>query len=193
MTDLSNLRNWLFKGLFAESRLNELEAEGVAVRAENDPSAIQRVLPLENFSQTIRRSAMDALPAFLAFFCLENTVRELVVERMSENHGDDWWEANVSKSIKDKVEERRKKEGKNRWHIERGASPIYYTDFGDLTSLIQTNWSDFEDLFPDQHWITSRLSDLEASRNITAHSNPLDSRELDRMRVYLDDWIKQVG
>ena len=193
MTDLSNLRNWLFKGIFAESRLNELESEGVAVHADNDPGALQRVLPLENFSLTIRQSAMDALPAFLAFFCLENTVRELVNERMSENHGQDWWDDKAASGLRSKVEDRRGKEGKNRWHIERGASPIYYTDFGDLVDLILNNWTDFEDLFPNQNWITSRLNDLELSRNITAHSNQLDSRELERIRIYLDDWIKQIG
>ena len=38
--------------------------------------------------------------------------------------------------------------------------------FTTLTSgselLIVTNWSDFEDLLPDQHWITARLDELEA-------------------------------
>jgi hypothetical protein len=75
----------------------------------------------------------------------------------------------------------------------RGANEIYYTDFGDLLLLIQGNWPDFEDLFPDQHWIANRLNDLEASRNIIAHSNQLDEREIDRVKMYLHDWIRQVG
>jgi hypothetical protein len=53
----------------------ELEAEGLAVRAATDPAALQRVMPLDDFSPPIRQAAMKTLPAFLAFFCLENAVR----------------------------------------------------------------------------------------------------------------------
>jgi len=189
----SLLRNWLFKGLSAESRLDELEIEGVSVKAETDPGAVQRILPLENFSAPVRKSAMQTLPAYLAFFCLENAVRELVNERMLEIHKNTWWNDKVPTKIKSKVQERREKEGVNRWHIQRGASEIYYTDFGDLTNIITSNWSDFEDLFPDQQWLISRLGDLEASRNVIAHMNTLDDREVGRIRMYLDDWTKQLN
>lgn len=187
------LRNWLFKGLSVESRLDELEVEGVSVRATTDPGAIQRVLPLEDFSPSIRKSAMSALPAYLAFFCLENAVRELVSERLLDVHGNTWWDTKVSSAIKNKVQSRKDKEGINRWHIQRGASELYYTDFGDLSSIVTNNWSDFEDLFPDQLWITSRLNDLESSRNVIAHMNTLDDREISRIKMYLEDWSKQVG
>lgn len=193
MTERSSLRNWLFKAISVERAIDRLEAEGLAVRATSDPRALQRMIPLDSFSPDIRRAAMDALPAYLAFFCLENSVRELVTERLSESHGGDWWDKHASQGIKDKVTRRREEEGKNRWHVRRGDHEIYYTDFGDLKLLIQNNWPDFEDLFPDQNWITSRLDELEASRNIIAHSNVLENREIDRIRLYLDDWYKQVG
>jgi len=154
---------------------------------------LQRVLPLEDFSPEIRSAAMRALPAYLAFFCLENAVRELVAERLSENHGSGWWDMEASQKLKDKVKERQDKEGRNRWHVRRGEHEIYYTDFGDLRALIQSNWEDFEDLFPDQNWVLTRLDELEASRNIIAHSNLLDEREVIRIRLYLQDWTRQVG
>jgi hypothetical protein len=170
-----------------------MERDGVSVLAGSHPDALQRVLPLENFSANIRESAMKTLPGFLAFFCLENAARELISERMTDHSGSNWWEACVSESIKSKVADRKLKEDRNRWHMQRGASEIYYTDFGDLLSIIRNNWHEFEDLFPDQNWISSRLIELENSRNIIAHSNVLDSREVDRIRMYLDDWIRQVG
>ncbi|HEY8886484.1 MAG TPA: Swt1 family HEPN domain-containing protein [Candidatus Microsaccharimonas sp.] len=188
-----DLRNWLFKGLSVESRLDELEVEGVSVRAATDPGALQRIMPLENFSSTIRKAAMRSLPAYMAFFCLENAIRELVTDRMLELHGNKWWEEKVSTSTKRKVETRRAKEGDNRWHVQRGASEIFYTDFGDLSTIIQSNWADFEDLFPDMQWVASRLSDLESSRNVIAHMNTLDDREIDRITLYLEDWTKQLG
>jgi hypothetical protein len=112
---------------------------------------------------------------------------------MLEVYGNKWWEEKVSSKIKSKVKQRREKEGINRWHIQRGASEIFYTDFGDLSSIVQTNWVSFEDLFPELQWVSSRLSDLEASRNIIAHMNILDERETDRIKMYLEDWTKQIG
>jgi Swt1-like HEPN len=193
LTRQLGIRDWFFRSLAAEARLDELETGGLAVRAASDPRAAQRVLSLEEFSPSVRQDAMSALPAYLAFFCLESSVRELIVERLLERHGSAWWESCAPVAIKKRVQSRRDNEGKARWHIQRGASEIAYTDFGDLLSIITTNWSDFTDLFPDQSWITTRLSELEASRNIIAHMNLLDDAELNRLRLYLRDWSRQVS
>jgi hypothetical protein len=187
------LRTWLFRALTVEDMLDRLEGEGMALRAGTDPRALQRVIPLEDFSPAIRREAMNALAAYLSFFCLENSVRELVSGRMQAAFGSAWWDSHTSAGIREKVAKRQASEGENRWHIARGAEPIFYTDFGDLKSIIQSNWPAFDDLFPDQNWLLARLSELEASRNIIAHMNALDERENARLALYLRDWVRQVG
>ena len=193
MTESVSLRNWLFKVLAVETALDDLESDGVGVRAAADPGALQRVMRLEEFSSPVRKAAMEALPAYLAFFCLENAVRELIADRLGENQGPAWWLDKVPSAIRDKVSKRQEAEGKDRWHIARGAAQIYYTDFGDLKSIITSNWLDFQDLFPDQNWVMARLAELEASRNIIAHSNVLEEREMTRLRLYVQDWLRQVG
>ncbi len=193
MTESVSLRNWLFKALAVETALDALESDGVGVRATTDPGALQRVMRLEEFSPSVRRGAMEALPAYLAFFCLENAVRELITDRLAENHGPSWWLDKVPGAIREKTSRKQAAEGKDRWHMARGAAEIYYTDFGDLKSIITSNWPDFEDLFPDQNWIIARLAELEASRNIIAHSNVLEDREMIRLRLYVQDWLRQVG
>lgn len=189
----SSLREWLFAGLTVEDALNELESNGIAVRASTDPQALQRVMPLEDFSAELRRSAMHALPAYLAFFVFENSVREVVSERLSERVGADWWDTTASSPLKTKVTKRQESEGRDRWHMRRGATEIYYTDFGDLASIIRNNWEHFEDLFPDVNWVVSRFDELEKSRNIVAHNNLLESHEVGRITLYLRDWVRQVG
>jgi Swt1-like HEPN len=188
-----DLESWLFQAVASEDLLDNLEREGSAIRAPSDPRAVQRVIPLDEFSPDLRRRAMHALPAYLAFFCVENAVREIVSDRLSEEYGAEWWDTAAATALKNKVRERQEKEGRNRWHISRGDHQIYYTDFGDLKSLLQSHWTHFEDLFPDQNWIIARLDELEASRNIIAHSNVLDDRELGRIQLYLQDWLRQVG
>lgn len=189
----SSLREWLFAGLTVESALNDLESDGIAVRAPTDPRALQRVMPLEDFPAELRASAMKALPAYLAFFVFENSVREVVSERLSERRGPEWWEQSAASGLKSKVEKRQESEGKDRWHMRRGATEIFYTDFGDLASLIRNNWEEFEDLFPDINWVVSRFDELEKSRNIVAHNNLLEPHEVSRITLYLRDWIRQVG
>jgi hypothetical protein len=193
LTAKGEVRNWLFKSLAAETLLSRLETEGLSVRAPSDPGALQRVVDLEDFPPSIRKAAMQALPVFLGFFCFENAVRQLVAERLSETYGPDWWTTKVGAKLQENVRKRQEEEGIRRWHVKRGEQEIYYTDFGDLKSLIQAFWGDFDDLFPDQNWIVSRLDELEASRNIIAHSNLVDDREMTRIRLYVQDWIRQVG
>jgi hypothetical protein len=189
----SSLREWLFKSLTVEAALNDLESAGIAVRATTDPQALQRVMPLEDFSADLRGSAMKALPAYLAFYVFENSAREVVSERLAEKLGPEWWDIAATQPVKRGVAGRQTSEGKNRWHMRRGASEIYYTDFGDLASLIQNNWEHFEDLFPDINWVVSRFDELEKSRNIVAHNNLLEPHEVGRVTLYLRDWVRQVG
>lgn len=193
MTVRGAIREWLFSSLSLEDALNRLEHDGYSVKATSDPGSVQSALRLEDFSVEIRRSAMKAFPAYLAFFCLENAVREIVSERLGENIGPDWWDSCATKKTRDKVAARQKAEGIERWHARRGEHPIYYSDFGDLQNLITNNWPEFEDLFPDQNWLKARLGELEALRNIIAHSNLVESRDLDRIKLYLEDWTRQVG
>src|SRR3989442_10865423 len=78
LTNRPDIRNWLFKSLAVEQSLERIENEGIAVRPASSPSSVQRLVPLEDFTPAVRQSAMRAMPAYLAFFCLENSVRELV-------------------------------------------------------------------------------------------------------------------
>ena len=70
---------------------------------------------------------------------------------------------------------------------------IGYTLFGNLAQIIINDWEDFSDLFPDQHWVSSRLNDLELSRNIIMHTSTLPEIEVDRIESIARDWIRQVG
>jgi len=80
----------------------------------------------------------------------------------------------------------------NPWHGKRGSAPIFYTLIDDLKSIIKNNWGDFASLFPNQTWIDTRIGEIERSRNIIAHNNPLAKRDIDRIKLYFEDWEAQV-
>jgi len=130
------------------------------------------------------------------FYLLENSIRSFVlIILQSEYSSDKWWDKDnvVTTDIKKEVAKRMNRERENRWHTKIGDHPIYYTDFKDLKDLIRHNWKGgFEKFFPDQHWIISRLQDLELSRNIIAHNNLLPQDEVNRIKLYFRDWRKQI-
>jgi hypothetical protein len=89
------------------------------------------------------------------------------------------------------VQDRKDKEQRNQWHAGRNDHPIYYLDFGDLGLFIVNHWNIFKDFFENQAWVTSRIQEAERTRNVIAHTNILASDEIQRLEMYMRDWMKQ--
>lgn len=122
------------------------------------------------------------------FYVFENLLRFIIVSTLEETYGKKWWNlATIGKKIRDKVSSRKKAEGKDRWVGKRGAHNIFYTNFGDLGLIITSNYNLFKDIFPSLGWIKQRIDDIEKSRNIIAHNNPLPKKEIERIKMYLHD------
>ena len=126
-------------------------------------------------------------------YLFENSVRYLIKEILGRKYGDNWWEEKAPTATKREVMKRIAREDVHRWHAKRGAHPIFYSDMHDLYSIIVKNWKDFKDLFPDQTWIKSRVEEIELSRDIIAHNNPLPDDEITRLKLDLKAWVKQIS
>ena len=194
MSATEELQNFVFRSLLLHASFEELEAMGAQLALPaTEAAAPDDEISLDDFSVAIRVQAVKMATVYQAFFCFENSVRELVEQRLTENLGVDWWQQGTTSAIREKVKRRQEKEAANRFHAPRGSADIAYADFGDLALMIKNNWALFEDLFPDQDWVTTRLSDLELSRNVMAHNGVLNGREITRITLYLKDWVMQVG
>jgi len=139
----------------------------------------------------IKRLAVVA-KAFAVFYCFENMARTFVIQRLQESKGAKWW-GSVPIKVQRRVEEQKEQAKKNEWHEVQADSDMDYTLFGDLFSIINANWADFKDWFPDVAWVQTRLGELEKSRNAIMHGRMLAPNEIDRLDQYFDDWIDQVG
>lgn len=139
------------------------------------------------------KQATEMSRVYPIVYLFENSVRNLIQVVLEGKYGPNWWDDKIPRNVKRDVEKRLIKEKENRWHGKRGAHKIFYTNIGDLNSIIATNWSDFKDIFPSQTWIKSRIDEIELSRNIIAHNNPLSDRDIKRLKLYFEDWIKQIG
>lgn len=192
MSWIDKLQLGVFKTILLDDTFDRLEVQGISVRDERRETNISQPV-IADFSPRVRTRAQQMQHVYVSFFCLENSVRELISQRLAENNGANWWEDCIPKKIRDAVKKMKEKEQKNRYHANRSASDIGYTMFGQLGQIIIYRWDDFSDLFPDQAWITSRFNDLEMSRNIIMHTNVLPAGEIERIDSLVMDWLRQVG
>ena len=134
---------------------------------------------------------MGILPVL--FYVFENLLRYVIMSVLEKKYGKDWWTTvTISRDIRDEFERRKKAEGRDRWVGKRGSHEIFYTDLGDLGLIINSNYGDFKDIFPNLTWIKSRVDDLEKSRNVLAHNNLLPNNEMKRIKIYLKDLQNQL-
>jgi hypothetical protein len=163
---------------------------------KGQPIVIQRkIVEIFGLPTNLGQEANRMAEVYPDLYVFENLVRHVVMSLLEKKHEKDWWSEPeiVPNPIAKKVEDRKNKEGENRWHSERGSHAIFYTDFGDLSSIISKNWDEFKVVFPNLRWIQTRLEETELSRNIIAHNNPLPKKECNRLKLFLDDLKKQLG
>jgi hypothetical protein len=187
---LEVVKRFVFNGLLLEESFKELET--TAVRPVTERKVVERAEKLD-FSPRITADAAKMASVFALFFCVENSCRELITERLRESYDIDWWETCIPTKIKGAVQSLKDAEEHHRYHTSRSSESIGYTTFGHLAQIVVARWQDFEDLFPDQAWIVSRFKDLEMSRNIIMHTGILAPIEIDRVESIARDWVRQVG
>lgn len=183
---------FLFKGQVADETVKRIsEAERGATEVGYDEIAAKVSVQLLDSDQVASARKMSAVYVAIASF--ENEVRDLVSSILLEKKGANWWDGSVSSDVKKRAENRQKQEEKIRWHQARGLGPIYYVEMNDLVSIIQKNWLCFEDLLHDIDWVRQIFKSLERSRNVIMHSGQLSMDDIERVGVFIRDWLRQIG
>lgn len=145
------------------------------------------------FSGWLRDEAASMATNYVIFYCLENSIRELIVERLSDpkEFGEEWWEKAVPQNARENAEKNQKKE------IASGVTPrstdlIDYSNFGELGEIIKSNWEIFGDTFRDVRAVERVLSNLNTLRAPIAHCKALAEDEVLRLHLSLRDWFRQM-
>jgi hypothetical protein len=128
---IESARNFVFRAMLALDSLQQLEHTGVYLRdSHRRLGRALSELSFAEFSPQIQDGAERMSRLYVAFFCFENSARELISQKLRDAAGEAWWDIKVPSGIRSKVEERRKQEARNKWHQPRSRSNINYTDFG---------------------------------------------------------------
>lgn len=188
---MGSLYSFVMRGLLTEAALDRTERKR---RQSGDFDVnMVRQLSIEILDDAMVTNARKMAVVYTAIAAFENTLREFVAKVLIEAKGEQWWDVAVSEKVKSRAQSRRDEESKNRWHTPRGDTPLNYTEFGDLTSIISNNWEEFEVHLPSQEWVKQLLLTLERSRNVIMHSGQLGPDDVERVGSGIRDWIRQVG
>lgn len=143
----------------------------------------------------IGREAVRMSWVYPHFYVFENVLRYIVMNTLTKTYGKNWWNKKdvVSKTIRNTVANRMKKEERQKWHgVKRGVHEIFYTNLGHLGAMIRNNQKEFEEIFSKKiNVILAKLDEMEDIRNVIAHNNPLPNHEIKRIKMYYDD-LKRI-
>jgi hypothetical protein len=187
-----DLYSFVYRGVLTEEALDRVGRRRRNHFAAEEARSIQKSLSFDFLDADLLTEAQRMSLVYAAIHAFENTVRTLVTKAMAEKHGEGWWDK-VPERIRKSSKTRMDEDAKFRWHGARGATEINYCDFGDLASVIVTNWEVFEDLLGNMEWAKATLNTLEKSRNIVMHGGSLAKEDVERIGMNIRDWIRQAG
>lgn len=187
-----DLYSFVYRGVLTEESLDRVGRQRRSHFGAEEARQTQRSLSYDFLDTDMLSEAKRMSVVYAAIHAFENAVRLMVTKAMAETHDERWWDKvpdRIRKSSKTRMEE----DAKFRWHGARGATEINYCDFSDLSSIIVTNWSVFDDLLGNMEWAKATLNTLEKSRNIVMHGGSLAKEDVERIGMNIRDWIRQAG
>ena len=184
---------FVFRGLLTEEALDDAGRPS-RIRPGMFEADVAETLSLHTLDEEHANAAKLMAAVYVGVAAFEMSARELVTKVLREAVGDGWWEHAVSASIQKSCKTRQEDEAKHRFHTQRGEAPINYTDLGQLGNIVKQNPDHFvPDFFPSVEWAGAIFDGIERSRNVIMHSGTLDCEDIERLGMFIRDWVKQVG
>jgi hypothetical protein len=187
-----DLYSFVYRGVLTDEALDKSGRQRHGHFGAEEACQEQRRLSYDFLDPDLLYEAQRMSVVYAAIHAFENSVRLLVTKAMAEAHGEAWWDK-VPERIRKSSKVRMEEDAKSRWHGVRGAHEINYCDFGDLSSIIVTNWQLFDDLLGNMEWTKALLNALEKSRNLIMHGGSLAKEDVERIGMNIRDWIRQAG
>ena len=192
MKDKSTLDEQLLvftmKNLMLENELAKLEKSGIEL---GHVQTIKRdeLVDTDLFEGEILQKAKKMADFYVLYYSLENSVRKLITDVLSEKHGTEWWEEKVPSGVKEHVKKLQKEERDTAMSI-RSEDNLAYTSFGELIDIFCANWDDFAEILRSKKAVQDTLSQFSNIRNVIAHSCELNDDEILRFKLLVKDWLR---
>lgn len=145
------------------------------------------------FDASLRAEAKRMSQHYEIFYCLEKSIRQLIVDVFETTGDSDWWGNLVPDAVKANAKKSISRE-KESAVTPRSTEQIDYTTFGELGEIIKSNWPLFGGVvFNDLRAMEKVMSALNSLRNPIAHCSPLAEDEVLRLELALRDWFRIIS
>ncbi len=185
----SKIRLFTLANSLAENSLDKLEKELDLDLGRKELVEAKKKDYYLQFSSAFRNEAKEMAEHYEVFYCLERSIRTLVVQLMKEKYGENWWTEKVNPAIVVNVDNNIKREEESGF-TQRSELKIDYTTFGELGQIVSNNWEAFSDLFKNPRAFQKIMTSLNLLRGPIAHCCPLAEDEVVRLEITVKDWFR---
>lgn len=144
---------------------------------------------LGQFSSEVRANAERMSEYYKLFYMLENDIRRLIDDTISEAHGVGWWDAHSPGSAKEECKSNQKRE-QEAGVTSRSDRELDYVSFGQLGDIIRANWVLFGGMLSNERALGRVMFSLNTLRGPIAHCGLLAEDEIDRLKLAVKDWFR---
>lgn len=183
-----DIKLFAMQNLMLETELRTLEDSGIQIGHTKTIKQAE-IVDVDLFEIDILQAARRMADFYVIYYALENSIRRLISERLRERHGANWWTDKVPEGVQDAVVRKQKEEKETAMTI-RLDDPLAYTNFGELISIFDANWTDFADTLRSQKSVQQILGQFNKIRNTVAHSCELVEDEILRFQLLVRDWFR---
>ena len=189
MDSESKIRLFVLANSLVQNSLDNLEKIHDLDLGRREKEPIKEQDYYAQFDSAFRIEAREMSKHYEVFYCLERSIRNLVVQLMKEEYKDNWWDERVKEEIRKNVEFNIKREAESGF-TERSEQKIDYTTFGELTVIVQDNFAAFDNLFKNAKAFSKIMTSLNQLRGPIAHCCPLAEDEVVRLNLAVKDWFR---
>ena len=194
MKAVDGIKLFGFNNIGIEADLQRIEKElAVPIRHSSSKSNEQEHIYYPQFSERLRQESEAMSAHYSIFYCLENSIRELIRARLADAHGINWWSKDgvIPPNVLKNCEDNRRRE------MAAGITPrsdemLDYSNFGELGDILRANWEFFGETFRDRKAVDRILASLNTLRAPIAHCKALAEDEVLRLHLALRDWFRQM-
>lgn len=194
MSRSAAVKAFAMTNMLLESDLDQIEAKynvDLGRSSKTDSEIEETYYP--QFQSSLRAEAKEMAQHYEVFYCLEKTIRELIVDVFETSGSENWWEDLVPEQVQLNAKKSIKRE-KEAAVTPRSANPIDYTTFGELGEIIKSNWNLFGgSVFSEIKAVEKVMANLNSLRNPIAHCSPLAEDEVLRLQLALRDWFRIIA
>jgi hypothetical protein len=188
----SSIRLFTVANSLTEKALDKIEADLELDLNRKEKQLTEKSYYLQ-FDLKFRNEAKEMAKHYEVFYCLERSIRSIIIETMKDKFGSDWWNTRVADPIKKDVRDNIKKEADS-GYTQRSEYEIDYTTFGQLSEIVTSNWEAFEIIFNGKKSaFTKIMNSLNLLRGPIAHCCPLAEDEVVRLEVVMKDWFRLMS